>query len=67
MYSPPAFFAELCQEESLSQDTQNKDPFAVMNDMGREFISAIKSLANTEEGMNFLKLIHQRSGTEKEN
>lgn len=67
MYSPPAFPAALCQEESLSQDTQNRDLSAVMNEMAREVLSAFESLTKNEDGINSLKLIYQHLIGEKEN
>lgn len=66
MYSPPAFPAELCQEELLSQDTQDTDLSAVMNEMAPKLFSAFESLTKTEDGVNSLKLILQRL-LEKEN
>lgn len=68
MYSPPAFPAELCQEESLSQDTQNRDLSAVMNEMGPDLLSVFESLVNKEDGVNSLmKLIYHSLVGEKEN
>lgn len=68
MYSPPAFPAALCQEESLSQDTQNRDLTAVMNEMGPDLLGVFESLANKEDGVNSLmKLIYHSLVEEKEN
>lgn len=68
MYSPPAFPAALCAEESLSQDTQDRDLSAVMNEMGPELFNIFESLVKKEDDVNSLmKLIYHSLVGEKEN
>lgn len=68
MYSPPAFPAGLCGEESLSQDTQDRDLSAVMNEMGPDLFNVFESLVKKEDGVNSLmKLIYNSLVGEKEN
>lgn len=68
MYSPPAFPAALCQEESLSQDTQDRDLSTVLNELGPDLFNVFESLVKNEEGLNSLmKLIYHSLVEEKEN
>lgn len=68
MYSQPAFSAELCGEEMLSQDTQDRDLTSVINEMGPELFNVFESLVKKEGGANSLmKLIYHTLVGEKEN
>lgn len=68
MFSPPAFPAALCQEESVSQDTQNRDLTPVMDAMGPEIFNVFESLVKNEDSVNSLmKLIYHSLVGEKEN
>lgn len=67
MYSPPAFPAVLCQGESLSQDTQDRDLSAVMIERGPELFSAFESLTKNEDAISSLKSLYNRLVGEKEN
>ncbi|CAF91835.1 unnamed protein product [Tetraodon nigroviridis] len=59
---------ELCGEEMLSQDTQDRDLTSVMNEMGPELFNVFESLVKKEGGVNSLiKLIHRSLVGEKEN
>lgn len=57
--SPPVFPAELCPEESTSQDTQDRDLTPFINEMGPELFNVFESIIKDEEGTNSLmKLVY---------